>query len=47
VGEELVAGLISSKYWLLTCQTRFGAISGCQEQIREGDKAQSEQYLAG
>jgi hypothetical protein len=32
---------------LLTCLTRFEAMCGHQEQIREGSKAQSGQYLAG
>jgi hypothetical protein len=32
---------------LLTCQTRFRAMSGHQEQIHEGGKAQNGQYLAG
>jgi len=31
----------------LTCQTRFGAMRGHQEDIREGGKTQNGQYLAG
>jgi len=39
----LIADLVNSA----ACQTRFGVIHDHQEQIREGSKAQSGQYLAG